>query len=69
LVPRGSSKTEAAKSRPRPRPRQEGSRPRPRPRQWKLRLEARQCLEAPHHWIYHTVIAYVSYYWHQVSKH
>ena len=38
LVPRGSSKTEAAKSRPRPRPRQEGSRP--RPRQWKLRLEA-----------------------------
>ena len=40
LVPRGSSKTEAAKSRPRPRPRQEGSRLRPRPRQWKLRLEA-----------------------------
>jgi len=54
-VPRGSSKTEAAKSRPRPRPRQEGSRLRPRPRQWKLRLEARQCLEAPHHWVLYYV--------------
>ena len=43
--------------RPRPRPRHQGSRP--RLRQWKL--QARQCLEAPHHWRFLYVFCKVCY--------
>jgi len=62
LVPRGTNKTEAYYSRRRPR--HQGS----RPRQWKLRLEAasrvdaRQCLEAPHHWSEYDTILYDTVY-------